>query len=446
MKVAAFECRGFQAESGHLLRRTPEASIDQREGLVMEDRKRVGMVEVLGAQPLVEDMQVPDFQGRALPQEVGAVVPAIEPVGLPSITQRVLRGDDGRRRGHGIAFPEPAAGLREGLDTDFPFLLQPGDLLRLIDESLLHQPPGEGVLLAHLDIVEAQVRLFGEHPEEPVHPRRKSSAQFIDGFQGDDALDRPAHAGFILIDGIASQHPEDGKVDAALGGLGRHVSVLPAGIIGAVPVTSPEGISVRTHLVPAVARGFDTVFVAQVGQRSGLDEPGSDGFRPASEDFLELVHIDIDQMLPFRLGIANRKAYVRVPVPRIASPPTIAGGLDVRLRDFPPGADFAAPLHLFLHQGLVGRVDQGVVLQQVRSRKPLAPKVFRLGKDRLVEDLFGYFIVTGFRVADEIDDVDDARTVLGSPLRRLAARQKGGDDGQWKNSRDIHAVVNVLSV
>jgi hypothetical protein len=116
----------------------------------------------------------------------------------------------------------------------------------------------------------------------------------------------------------------------------------------------------------------------------------------------------------------------------------------MRLRDFPPGTDFASPLHLFLHQGLVGRVDQGVVLQQVCPRKSLAPNIFRLGTDRLVEDLFGYFVVTGFRVADEIDDVDDARTVRGSPVRRPAARQKGGDDGQWKDSRDIHAVVNCV--
>ena len=113
------------------------------------------------------------------------------------------------------------------------------------------------------------------------------------------------------------------------------------------------------------------------------------------------------------------------------------------LCDFPPGTDFAPPLQLFLHQGLVGRVDQGVVLQQVCTRKSFTPKVFRLGEDRLVQDFFGYLVVTGLRIADKIDDVDNARTVLGCPVRRLAARQKGGEGDNGEKPIDIHIIETV---
>ena len=284
------------------------------------------------------------------------------------------------------------------------------------------------------------MRLFGEQLEVPVHPLREAAAQFIDGLQGDDALNRTAQAGFVLVDGVAAQHPEDGDVNGPFSCLGGHVGVLAAGIVSSVPVPAPQGVTVCAHLVSAVAGCLDAVFVLQIGEGSGLDEPGADGLGIHPEDFLEFFHVNVHQMLSFCLGVSDGEPDMGVPVPREAPSPGVARGLYMRLGDFPPGAHFAAPLDFLLHQSLVRRVDKGVILKEISAHQVLAPKILRLGADGLKQHLFGDFVASRLGIADEVDDIDDARTLC----RFLDLGSAGRYQQQGQEEQSFHMHVFFL--
>ena len=394
---------------GHASNGTPEAAVHDGKGLVTEDRQGVRLLQIFRTQVLVEEMDVAEFQAGAVsfPQQVDAVVAAVEPQGLTAFVAVVLRGDDGCRRGQGVLFLEPAAGLCQGLDPDLSLCLEFDKVLCLGHESLCHRTPGEGILLPHLHVVESQMGFLREHIEEPVDPYWIAAAFEVDGLKGRNALDDSADSGFILVDRVASKHPENRDWYPSLHGLSGHVGVLAAWVVTAVPVATPKGVAVGSDLVAADAGSIDAVLVIEAGQGERIDEPGAYGLWIFPEYLLELFHVHIHQLLALLRSVADGEIDIRVPVPRIASSPGVSGGLDMRLGDLPPGPHLAAAGHLLLHQFLERSVDQGVVLKQIGALEVLAPQVLGLGDYGLEEHFLGDRVHPWFGVTHEVDDVYD---------------------------------------
>ena len=84
--LSSRKVRGGETEACQVAGLAPKASVYQRKGLVMEDRQCVGPVQILGTKAFVEDMQVAEFQGSPLPEQVGPVVPAVEPERLAPVS------------------------------------------------------------------------------------------------------------------------------------------------------------------------------------------------------------------------------------------------------------------------------------------------------------------------------------------------------------------------
>ena len=250
----------------------------------------------------------------------------------------------------------------------------------------------------------------------------------IDGLKGDNALDAAVEGIVVLMNRVAAKHTEHGDGNLPLGRLGGHVGIDAAGVVGLIPVAAPEGVAVGAVLVLTVARGGDVVLVAEVRKGVGIDEPRADGRGIAAEDGMELRHIDVHKAFTLIGGVAGGEAYVGMPVPGVAAAPRHAGIADVGLGDFPPCAHLVTAVHGLRQQLLVGRVDEGVVLQQEGAAESLFVQLSELIGGSLEEVVVGEAFVAWLGLTDEIHEVDDAGLLLRN--RRLAGRE--GQDSQQK--------------
>ena len=218
-------------------------------------------------------MNVPHPDYPLVPKKVDTIEAAVEPQGFPETGVSILQTGHRGRRSHFVFGSEPFARIGEGHHVHLAALAEGSNLGNLHLKPFLHIGPGEGVLLAGLGVVEAEGGSFEYGVEENIHPPLVRTGAAIDGLQGHYALAVAGKAHVILVDGIASEHPEDGNRYLSLDRLGRHVGVQAAGIISLVPVPSPEGVTVSAILVLAVAGGLDAVFVIHVAKGMGIDEP-----------------------------------------------------------------------------------------------------------------------------------------------------------------------------
>lgn len=430
-------CHGFwpavcsgaaEIEPRPAVRRAPLEAVHHGQRVVGRPGVGARCVEVGRADGLVEQVDVPETQRSVFEQQVGAVETAVEPDGPAALPLVVFQDGEGRGRRDGIPVTEPAGRVTERFDADFACAVEGIQHRELFPETLFHHGPREGVLLPGLGVGEPEGRIVGQRTVEVADPAGVAAALGIDGFEGFDRLNVGAQSVVVLVDGVASQHAEDGDRNLHRLVLGRHVGVLPAGIVGSRPVAAPERVAVGADLVLHVAGGFDAVFFVHVGQRAGIEEPAAHHPGIGAENVFEIFHVDIDQLFPFGRRVAGGEAYVRMPVPRETAPPGESGPFDVGLGDLPPGSGFVPPAGRLFQQFGVAGLHEGIVLQQEGAPEPVAVHQFHLACGGFVEHVFGDLRKAGLAEPDEVDDVDDTWSVAVGFCR--ASRQEGGEQAQ----------------
>ena len=263
--------------------------------------------------------------------------------------------------------------------------------------------------MSNLCVLESQTGPRDQHIEKPVDPFRITATLYINGLQRLHPLNRFPDSAVVLIDRITAQHPEDRNIDLPLLCLSGHIRIHLAGIVGLIPITAPQGISVSSDLIAAVAGGNYRVVVGHILQRMRIDKPRPHGSRIRPEDLFKLTHVRVDQDLPFLSGITRREAHIGVPVPRILSPPLHTGRFDMGLGNLPPSAYFTSGRNRLAHQFLIARIDQCVVLQQERSPQIIFFHQLELRSRCLIEVVIRNIHRSRFRLPDKIDDIHDSR-------------------------------------
>ena len=337
---------------------------------------------------------------------------------------------------------EPSSRLAERLHTQSSGTSERVDERHLHLESLAHIVPGERVFLSCLCISEGETRAVGECTEEIIHPFAVHSGVRIDRLERYYALPFVAQSVVILIYRVAAQHPEDGHRYLFFGCLGRHVCVESAGIVGLIPVSSPQSVAVCAYLVLAVARRFYAILVVHICQCVSVDEPRAHRFGVISEYLLELLHIDIHQTLSLFLGVACAESYVCVRHPRIFATPFQSRRLNLRLSELPPCAYLRTFFQLCLQQILVQRIDECVVFEQECCRKIVTVYQLHLPANRLVELTVGVFhAVVGLTY--EVDDVYYSRLFVGRCLAFAACMCRACHDGKHQHEQYCPCLCHV---
>ncbi len=190
------------------------------------------------------------------------------------------------------------------------------------------------------------------------------------GLQSIDPEKAGADILFEIVDGIGAQEPEHGDVQLALGCVGGNVLVLAAGVINAVGETAPEGKAVRPHLIPADGAAQDAVFFRGIGNRHGIQHPGTDGSGIEAIYLPEIRHVGIHQPPAFLRGIADAVGAVHPLVKFLAlyAPEGNARFPAKRFRDFPPGGNLVCFGSVGSDQLLVPGIQQGIVFQCIGGR------------------------------------------------------------------------------
>jgi len=382
-------------------------------------------------------MDVAETQRTILPHDIGPVKTAVVPHRFAAGRLAVLHRHDAGRRSLRETLLEPSPRFGQRLYGQGS---RPRQRIRhcdLVFQSAPHPRPGKRILLSDLRILESQARPVGQHVEKPIDPNRVAAPFGIGGLQRLDSLGRKPEPAIVLVDRIAAEHPEHRDADLLLRSLRRHVGIFTARVISLVPVTAPQRVTVRSHLIAAIARSDDPVTIGHVLQRMRVDEPRSDRRRIGPENLFEFGHVDVDQFFALFGSISRRKTYVRVPVPRIGPAPRHAGRFDVRLGDLPPAAYFGTLFQRPAHQFLITRIEQRVVLQQESPAQAVFFQQFDLPERCQEKILVRNIHRTRLGLANEINNIHDAGRRFFRPL-------PAGDQtlGQTENGQPFHDSPN----